>query len=76
MWLRVAGVQKVDRDETLSRFFGNLVYTGLLAFVILTAISALGVPTTNFLALLGAAGLAIGLALKDSLSNFSSASCS
>jgi small conductance mechanosensitive channel len=45
---------------------------GLLLFVTLTAVSTLGVPTTNFLALLGAAGLAIGLALKDSLSNFSS----
>jgi len=44
----------------------------LFVFVVLTAISALGVPTTNFLAILGAAGLAVGLALKDSLSNFSS----
>jgi len=70
-WLSRA-MKRVGPDETLSRFFGNLVYTGLLVFVILTAISALGVPTTNFLAILGAAGLAIGLALKDSLSNFSS----
>jgi small conductance mechanosensitive channel len=44
----------------------------LLVVVALTAVGALGVPTTNFLAILGAAGLAIGLALKDSLSNFSS----
>jgi small conductance mechanosensitive channel len=44
----------------------------LMVFVVLTAVSALGVPTTNFLAIVGAAGLAIGLALKDSLSNFSS----
>jgi small conductance mechanosensitive channel len=70
-WLSRA-LQRVGPDETLGGFFGNLVYTGLLVFVILTAISALGVPTTNFLAILGAAGLAIGLALKDSLSNFSS----
>ncbi|HVY66845.1 MAG TPA: mechanosensitive ion channel domain-containing protein [Gammaproteobacteria bacterium] len=70
-WLSRA-MRRVGPDETLSRFFGNLVYTGLLVFVILTAITALGVPTTNFLAILGAAGLAIGLALKDSLSNFSS----
>jgi len=70
-WLSRA-MQRVGPDETLSRFFGNLVYTGLLVFVILTAITALGVPTTNFLAVLGAAGLAVGLALKDSLSNFSS----
>jgi small conductance mechanosensitive channel len=66
------GMQRVGPDETLSGFFGNLAYTALLVFVILTAISALGVPTTNFLAILGAAGLAVGLALKDSLSNFSS----
>jgi small conductance mechanosensitive channel len=65
-------MQRVGPDQTLSRFFGNIAYTGLLVFVILTAIAALGVPTTNFLAILGAAGLAVGLALKDSLSNFSS----
>ena len=65
-------MQRVGLDPTLNRFFGNLIYMGLLVFVILTAITALGVPTTNFLAILGAAGLAIGLALKDSLSNFSS----
>lgn len=65
-------VQGVGRDDTLSRFLSNLVYMVLVVFVVLTAISALGVPTTNFLAIVGAAGLAVGLALKDSLSNFSS----
>ena len=65
-------VQRVGMDQTLARFFSSLIYLGLLLFVALSAISTLGVPTTNFLALLGAAGLAIGLALKDSLSNFSS----
>jgi small conductance mechanosensitive channel len=65
-------MQRVGLDQTLNRFFGNLIYTVLLVFVILTAIATLGVPTTNFLAIVGAAGLAIGLALKDSLSNFSS----
>jgi small conductance mechanosensitive channel len=62
----------VNLDPTLSRFLGNMLYTVLLVFVVLTAISTLGVPTTNFLAIVGAAGLAIGLALKDSLANFSS----
>jgi small conductance mechanosensitive channel len=57
-------------DETLSRFLGNLTYIILIALVILTALSTLGINTTNFLAIVGAAGLAIGLALKDSLSNF------
>ena len=65
-------VHGVGLDDTLSRFLGNLIYMVLLVFVLLTAISTLGVPTTNFLAIVGAAGLAIGLALKDSLSNFSS----
>ena len=65
-------VHGVGLDDTLSRFLGNLIYMVLLVFVLLTAVSTLGVPTTNFLAIVGAAGLAIGLALKDSLSNFSS----
>jgi len=59
-------------DTTLSQFLSSLVNMTLLVIVVLTAVGALGVPTTNFLAILGAAGLAIGLALKDSLSNFSS----
>ena len=63
-------VGKAEVDETLSRFLANLIYIVLMVFVVLTALSELGVNTTNFLAILGAAGLAIGLALKDSLSNF------
>jgi small conductance mechanosensitive channel len=63
---------RVGLDATLGRFFGNLIYMVLVVFVVLTAINTLGVPTTNFLAIVGAAGLAVGLALKDSLSNFSS----
>jgi small conductance mechanosensitive channel len=59
-------------EPTLTKFLGSLVYMTLVAIVILTAVGTLGVPTANFLAILGAAGLAIGLALKDSLSNFSS----
>lgn len=70
-WFRHA-VERVGVEDTLSRFFGSLVYIVLLVFVALTAVAILGVPTTNFLAMIGAAGLAIGLAVKDSLSNFSS----
>ena len=66
------GMRRVGIDDTLTRFLGNLLYMVLLIFLVLTAFSALGVPTTNFLAIVGAAGLAVGLALKDSLSNFSS----
>ena len=65
-------MRRVGVDDTLTRFLGNLLYMVLLVFLVLTAFSALGVPTTNFLAIVGAAGLAVGLALKDSLSNFSS----
>jgi small conductance mechanosensitive channel len=65
-------VERAGVETTLKSFLSNLVYMTLLVFVVLTAVSALGVPTTNFLAIVGAAGLAVGLALKDSLSNFSS----
>jgi len=57
-------------DATLGQFLSSIAYIVFMAVVILTALGALGVPTTNFLAIVGAAGLAIGLALKDSLSNF------
>ena len=67
-----AGMRRVGMDDTLSRFLGNLLYIVLLVFLGLTVFQTLGVPTTNFLAIVGAAGLAVGLALKDSLSNFSS----
>lgn len=59
-------------DETLISFFKNIMYYALLIVVILTALEQVGVQTTSFLAILGAAGLAVGLALKDSLSNFAS----
>jgi small conductance mechanosensitive channel len=65
-------MQRVGVDATVARFLSNLTYMVLLVFVLMTVMSTLGVDTTNFLAILGAAGLAIGLALKDSLSNFSS----
>ena len=57
-------------DEMLVRFVGNLTYAVLLTFVILAAIGQLGVQTTSFIAVLGAAGLAVGLALQGSLGNF------
>ncbi|MCZ6475814.1 MAG: mechanosensitive ion channel [Gammaproteobacteria bacterium] len=61
---------KADVDATLARFLSSIIYMVLIVFVVLTALSAIGINTTNFLAILGAAGLAVGLALKDSLSNF------
>ncbi|TYT76107.1 mechanosensitive ion channel family protein [Desulfobotulus mexicanus] len=57
-------------DPTLSGFFTSVVYFGILTFVIIAALGKLGVQTTSFIAILGAAGLAVGLALQGSLSNF------
>lgn len=59
-------------DETLVKFLENIVYYALLTVVIIAALNKLGIATTSFLAILGAAGLAVGLALKDSLGNFAS----
>ena len=59
-------------DETLIRFLENIVYYALMIIVLLTTLGKLGVETTSFFAILGAAGLAVGLALKDSLGNFAS----
>lgn len=63
---------KKEIDETLVKFFTAMVKTALVAFVIIAAISQAGVETTSFIAVLGAAGLAVGLALQGSLSNFAS----
>ncbi|MEJ2040690.1 MAG: mechanosensitive ion channel [Desulfosarcinaceae bacterium] len=57
-------------DETVIDFIANLTYIGLLAFVVLAALGQLGIQTTSFIAVLGAAGLAVGLALQGSLANF------
>ncbi len=66
-------LKKSDKvDTTLAKFLENIVYYTLMVFVVLAALSKLGVETTSFFAILGAAGLAIGLALKDSLGNFAS----
>lgn len=59
-----------ELEATLIAFLGNLVYAILLVVVIVAALDSLGMPVTSLLAVLGAAGLAIGLALKDSLGNF------
>lgn len=58
-------------DPTLVSFTGNLTYAALLLFVVLAALNQVGIQTTSFIAVIGAAGLAIGLAMQDSLSNFS-----
>lgn len=63
-------LRKTNMDDTLIGFLGNIL-TGIgLVFVIIAALSQLGVNTTSFAAAIAAAGLAIGLALQGSLSNF------
>jgi len=66
-------MDKANVDQTLTSFIGNLVYILLMVFVILAALSKLGINTTSFIAILGAAGLAVGLALQGTLSNIGAA---
>ncbi|CEM58170.1 small conductance mechanosensitive ion channel [Xanthomonas campestris pv. campestris] len=56
-------------EITLTNFLRNVSYALLLVLVFVSALSKIGVPPTSLIAVLGAAGLAVGLALKDSLSN-------
>ncbi len=63
-------MSRTGTDEMLVKFVANLSYAGLLAFVVLAALAQLGIQTTSFIAVIGAAGLAIALALQGSLSNF------
>ena len=64
-------MEKSSVDPILVKFTANLAYGALLVFIILAALNSLGVQTTSFIAVIGAAGLAIGLAFQNSLSNFS-----
>lgn len=59
-------------DETLGGFLSSLVYYGLVALVAITTLGIFGVPTTSFAAIIGAAGLAIGLALQGTLGHVAS----
>lgn len=63
---------RAEVDTTLSGFLRNIAYAVMLVLVLMTSLTALGIPTTSMFAVLGAAGLAVGLALKDSLSNIAS----
>jgi small conductance mechanosensitive channel len=67
----VVAMDRHDVDITLTKFLRNIVYYALLTAVVIAAAGQLGINTTSFLTVVGAAGLAIGLALKDSLANFS-----
>ncbi|MEM1222118.1 MAG: mechanosensitive ion channel domain-containing protein [Verrucomicrobiota bacterium] len=63
-------LEKRNVEPSLVGFLCSITQVGLLAFVVVAALGKLGIQTTSFVAILGAAGLAIGLALQGSLSNF------
>ncbi len=65
-------LRRREVDETLIKFAVSLVRIGLITFVMISAAAQLGIQTASFIAVIGAAGLAIGFALQGSLSNFAS----
>ena len=72
-WMRRIAVKMMTKGKTdpiIIGFVGSIIYVALMAFVILAALGQIGIQTTSFIAILGAAGLAIGLALQGSLANF------
>ena len=64
------GLDGRDVDPTLQRFLSSLVGWGLKILLFISVIQMMGVATTSFVALIGAAGLAVGLALQGTLANF------
>ncbi len=66
------GMSKANMDAALVSFLGNGVFMILMVCVVLVTLDFVGVKTTSFVAILGAAGLAVGLALQGSLANFAS----
>ena len=66
-------MEKANIDKTLIEFSESLIYFVLLLMVVLASLNALGINTTSFIAVLGAASLAIGLALQGSLANIGAA---
>jgi small conductance mechanosensitive channel len=63
-------MERSNLDQALIGFVGNLVNALVIAFAVIAAMNQLGIQTTSLVAIVGAAGLAVGLALKDSLGNF------
>jgi len=66
----ISVLRKGQVDPTIIGFVSNIAFVVMLIMVVLAALGQLGIQTTSFIAILGAAGLAVGLALKDSLANF------
>ncbi len=68
-WIR-GGLDKPNVDRTLTKFAGNFAYYGIFLLAIFAALETLGVQTASFVAVLAAAGFAVGLALQGTLANF------
>ena len=68
--LMKAALTRAKVDKTLVSFLGNVANIGLLILIIIAALGKLGIPTTSVTALIGGAGLAVAMSLKDQLSNF------
>jgi small conductance mechanosensitive channel len=69
----VAAMTRSGRiDATLAGFLSSLIHYGLIALVVITTLGIFGIPTTSFAAIIGAAGLAIGLALQGTLGHVAS----
>src|ERR1700752_2324476 len=66
----VKGMERKDLDVSLRTFLKSLISIGLKVVLIVTVAGMVGIGTTSFVTILGAAGLAVGLALQGSLSNF------
>ena len=64
------GMERSNTEPTLAKFLTSLVSIGLKALLLISVASMVGIATTSFIAILGAAGLAVGLALQGSLANF------
>ncbi len=65
-------LRKRKVDDVLVDFLGTIAFAMIIVIAVVAAFDQLGIPATSFMAIIGAAGLAIGLALKDSLANFAS----
>lgn len=68
----VYAMQKRKMDPLICGFLRNIIYYAIVVAAMIAAVTKMGIPATSFVAVLGAAGLAIGLALQGSLSNFAS----
>ncbi|PSQ97273.1 MAG: mechanosensitive ion channel protein MscS [Bacteroidetes bacterium SW_9_63_38] len=68
-WIR-AGLDKPGVDRTLTKFAGNFAYYGIFLLTLFAALETVGVETASFVAVLAAAGFAVGLALQGTLANF------